>query len=81
MIMKKALVLCFAVDNYTLDELDGMTAEERYNEAKNNLENGETDIYTLADFCCGVNNGEDVLTEWFVYPHYIEEEEYKSWYK
>lgn len=48
--MKKAIVLCFAVDNYTLDELDGMTAEERYNEAKNNLENGETDFNTI--FLC-----------------------------
>ena len=79
--MKKALVLCFSVDKYTQDIFREMTSEELYEEAKANIESGDTDIYTLTDFCCGINNGEDVLTEWFVYPHYIEEEEYKSWYK
>jgi hypothetical protein len=79
--MKKALVLCFSVDKYTQEIFREMTSEELYEEAKTNLESGETDIYTLEDFCFDINNGEDVLTEWFVYPHYIEEDEYKSWYK
>lgn len=79
--MKKALMLLFSVDNFTLDVLDEMTSEERFETAKKGVENGNADIYILGEFCGEINNGFDTLTEYYVYPHYVEEEEYWKWAK
>ena len=79
--MKKALVLLFSVDDYNVVELDNMTNDERYKLAKENISNGGTDIYTLGEFCGDLNNEDFWMENWFVYPHYVDEDEYEEWYK
>lgn len=81
--MKKALVLCFYADceDYTPDMLCEMTEDERYNLAKKGVENGTSDIYTLEEFCMDITNGYDCLSNYYTFPHYVDEDEYKSWMK
>jgi len=79
--MKKALVLLFSVDEFTLDQLDEMNDNERFKLAVKEVGEGNADIYTLADFLASINNGEDCLSEWFCYQYYAELKEYEKWYK
>lgn len=79
--MEKALVLLFDVDEFNIVDLDNMTNEERYALAKENVSNGTTDIYTLGEFCGNLNNENLWMENWFSYPHYVDEDEYKKWYK
>lgn len=79
--MAKALVLVFSAGNFNVVELDNMTNEERYSLAKENISNGSTDIYTLGEFCGDLNNEDLFIDNWFVYPHYVDEDEYEKWYK
>ena len=78
---KKALVLMFSVDNFTLDELDGLSPEARYQRAVEGVSDGVCDIYTLGDLCGDINNEYDYFGEWFAYPCYVDEDEYLKWMK
>lgn len=77
----KSVILLFDVDEFSIVDLDEMTNEERYALAKENISNGTTDIYTLGEFCGELNNENLWMENWFVYPHYVDEDEYKKWYK
>ena len=81
--MEKALILCFFVDceKYDCYNLSNMTEDERYALAKEGVENGTADIYTLDEFCSSINYGEDCLSNYFVFPYYVDEEQYNSWCK
>lgn len=77
----KPVMLLFDADRFNVAELDNMTSEERYKLAKEKIYIGITDIYTLGDFCGDLNNDILIMAAWFAYPHYVDEEEYKRWYK
>ena len=77
----KAIILLFDVNEFNILDLYKITNEERYALAKENVSNGTTDIYTLDEFCGDLNNEEVWMENWFAYPHYVDEEEYKKWYK
>ena len=81
--MKKALILCFYADceDYDLDNLYEMPVNELYNLAKKGVENGTADIYTIDEFCRDINYGEDCLTNYYVFPHYVDNIEYLGWRK
>jgi hypothetical protein len=76
---KKPLIVLFGVGEYSLDELRDMSPAEKLDAAKSNLDC--CDIYTTEDFCASINNGEDCLTEYYVYPVYVDETEYNKWWK
>lgn len=77
----KAVILLFDVDRFNVAELDEMSSQERYALAKEKIYIGISDIYTLGEFCGDLNNDVLTMANWFVYPHYVDEEEYKKWYK
>lgn len=79
--MEKALVLLFDVGEFNIIDLDNMTNGKRYKLAKKNISNGSTDIYTLVEFCGDLNNEDLYMENWFAYPHYVDDDEYKKWYK
>ena len=81
--MKKTLVLCFYADceDYDVDNLYEMSEDELYNLAKEGVENGTADIYTLAEFCSSINYGEDCLTNYYTFPYYVNSKEYNKWSK
>ena len=81
--MKKALILCFFVDceDYDLDTLEHSSSDVLYGLAKDGVEKGTADIYTIDEFCRDINYGEDCLTNYYVFPHYVDNIEYLGWRK
>ena len=80
--MQKPLLLLFSVDSFERDELEALTSQELFDKAIANVEYGRCDIYTIDDFCEDVNNEwTDVLTSWWMFNHYVDEEIYNQWYK
>lgn len=80
--MQIPLILLFSVDCFERDELEKLTSQELFDKAVANVDNGSCDIYTLDDFCEDVNNEwTDVLTSWWMFNHYVDEEIHNQWYK
>lgn len=81
--MKKALVLCFYVDceDYDLNTLKCLSDDALYGLAKDGIEKGTTDIYTLAEFCLDINCDKDRLSNYYTFQIYVEEKEYEQWSK
>ena len=81
--MKKALILCFYADceDYDLSMLESLSDDVRYGLAKDGVEKGTADIYTLTEFCQDINYGEDCLSNYYTFPIYVEEDEYNEWSK
>lgn len=79
--MKKCIILCFHVDDYSIYELDEMTEQERYEVCKSNLTEN-TEIITVYGLCGCINDemfNKVNLNEYYIYPYYVEEEEYDQY--
>jgi hypothetical protein len=81
--MKKALILCFHVDceDYDLDTLEYSSSDVLYGLAKDGVEKGNADIYTLDEFCDDINHGQDCLSNYYTFPIYVDTLEYMGWKK
>ena len=79
--MKKTVILMFDVDAYNLNELTEKTDDELYAIAKEDVKFGCCDIEVVEEFCSDINNGVDCLSNYFVFPVYLDEREYEKWLK
>ena len=81
--MKKALILCFNVDyeDYDLDTLEHSSEDVLYGLAKDGVEKGKADIYTLDEFCYSINYGQFHISNYYTFPIYVDILEYMGWKK
>ena len=79
--MKKAVILMFSIYTYDIDKLTDKTDDELYDLAKAGVEDGDCGIEVIEEFCSDINDGEDCLSLYYVFPVYLEENEYDEWRK